>query len=52
MVTSMGTGDSPGGGSYGSAATTANGTSNNRTPQRALAKGFGGRQRSSEREQN
>jgi hypothetical protein len=32
MVTSMGTGDSPGGGSYGSAATTANGTSNNRTP--------------------
>jgi hypothetical protein len=33
MVTPMGTGDSPGGSPYGSAATTAKGTSNNRTPQ-------------------
>jgi hypothetical protein len=41
MMTPVGTSDSSGGSSYGSAATTANGTSNNRTPQRALAKGFG-----------
>ena len=52
MMTPVGAGDSPGGSSYGSAATTANGTSNNRTPKRALAKGFGGRQHSGDREQN
>jgi hypothetical protein len=52
MMTPVGTGHGAGGSSYGSAATTTDGTSNNRTPKRALAKGFGGRQRSAERKQN
>lgn len=52
MMTPVGTGNSPGCSSYGGAAPTANGTSNNRPPQRTLGKGFGGGQYCDEREQN
>jgi hypothetical protein len=48
MVTPVGTGNSTRGSSYGSAATSANGTSDNRTPQCTLGVGFGGRQYSSQ----
>jgi hypothetical protein len=48
----VGSGDGPGRSSYGGAATTADGTTDDRTPKRTLSVRFARRKHSREREQN
>lgn len=52
LISPVGTGDGSGRSSYGSTATTADGTTDDRTPKRALSIRFAGREHSCEREQN
>ncbi|MET4386829.1 hypothetical protein ABIB73_002578 [Bradyrhizobium sp. F1.4.3] len=52
VMSPVGTSDGSSRGSYGSAATAANGTADDRTAKRTLSKGFAGREHAYKREQN